>query len=350
MSVWASARTLVQALGGFGLLSGCGDILGIAPLPGGASSGQGSSDCAEACPPGSACVGGECQPFPTSYFPAHFPETRDCSTDLAFEGSDLLFIAQAPPLFDNRGRIMTPANQLVKRMRHATGSVETVTEELASYLFLHAVAYHAATDTIFVGGTSPEGVAQIVAIDPATGATTVHATHEPEGNAEAIIPSVAVAPETFGSYGGELFFVNGTSVYHVAADVPGTPQLFVHFDGVGNTLSDVAFGVGVMWVVNYDGYRSVDATGVPSPSFVPPFGEGIAVDEAGLRLLVACNQPDCIDDLESVDLTSGTASLIKTFHFADGWFPTGVAYDSVSTVIVSACVDPWFLSLEATSL
>jgi DNA-binding beta-propeller fold protein YncE len=178
-----------------------------------------------------------------------------------------------------------------------------------------------------VGDTS----GNIYALNPSSGASTLLVDIGDYVNA------LAVAPEGYGSLEGQLL-VAVRSGELVAVNTASAATTVV--TDTGGTLSDIEFASdGTLYAVDYDytevitissdGMTSTVASGFNAP-------DGIAVDEDGGRLLVS----DCGGDtLYGVQISDGARTDLGSYDFDGGWYPSGLAFDGVETLLIATGED-----------
>jgi sugar lactone lactonase YvrE len=165
-------------------------------------------------------------------------------------------------------------------------------------------------------------------VDPSTGASSLL-----YNTAASSINCLAVAPTGWGSHGGHVITATNTGV--VLAVDPGVPSMTTIASGL-SSLSDCEFGAdGRLYVVAYStnsvivvgptGTTTTIATGFSS-------ADGIALDTARDRMWVADSS---LDQLFEVVISTGTRTLLGSYDFDSGYYPSGLVFDGVNTLIMS---------------
>jgi hypothetical protein len=165
------------------------------------------------------------------------------------------------------------------------------------------------------------------------------------------ILGLEIAPASFTGFGGDL--IATTDDGHVFAIDPQapTPATPITLTLSVSRLSDLVFAVGgalylvdngtsashVLRVAPPGGSTTWTTTDLGAPSAQLGRADGIEIDEGAHRLLVASNI-GASDKLLAVALgptpATGTVTALADISIDDGFFPSGVVYDQLGTVVV----------------
>ncbi|MBD3789048.1 MAG: PQQ-like beta-propeller repeat protein [Campylobacterales bacterium] len=143
------------------------------------------------------------------------------------------------------------------------------------------------------------------------------------------INSMVIAPNNYGSYGGNLIYASYNSIY--AYDLNGgNPPINIYSDS--DAISDLVFGSdGTLYAAVSSGIVTVESDGTVE-NFLSMTGvDGLTIDNNGSTLFVT---NDSVDKLYSVDVTSKTVTELSDFDFDSGYYPTGIVFDGYSTLIM----------------
>jgi sugar lactone lactonase YvrE len=212
----------------------------------------------------------------------------------------------------------------VFRVARTTGAVSTVSTTVGTGDALVSVAYHGPSNMIYVGQCCS---GTIYEVDPTTGSSSTFAT-----TSLSSVNGLVFAPMSFGSYGGHLIGCsNNGSVIAVDLSAPTSPATIA--TGLGS-LSDLEFASdGTLYVAASSTVITVSATG-STTTVATGFSaaDGIAVDDGRSLLYVADSSTD---QLYSVTMTGGTRTSMGGYDFDSGYYPSGLLYDGVGTIIMS---------------
>ncbi len=243
-------------------------------------------------------------PFSVSCLPL---DVADIYGDLAFDSNGDLLIAN------------TSAGSVLN-VNHADCSVTTVVT-IAGENILSVVE----DGPDIYAGTSSN---RIYRVDPASGTYTQLSTLAADSDA------MEIAPDGFGSYGGQLIVASSDGgVYAVDQSLASPAPVFIA--SVGTPASDLVFASdGTLYVAAYalnkivkvaaDGTVTDFVTGLSGP-------DGIAVDDAGLSMFIAQSGNDT---LYQATISDGTLTKLGDHNFDGGYWVSGIVYDNNGTLLM----------------
>lgn len=167
-------------------------------------------------------------------------------------------------------------------------------------------------------------------IDPDTGDATLLVDIGISVNA------IVVAPAGYGSYAGQLIIAGSDGIIY-AVDQTATTPVPVSIVDIGTAALDLIFSSDdTLYVADYDNGKvvTVAANGTLADfaaGFVNP--DGLAIDNTGARLFIA-DSGVAADKLYSAAIPSGTVTELGIVNFGDGPYPTGLAFDGYSTILM----------------
>jgi len=258
-------------------------------------------------------------PFNTSCFPLDIPSTDGGWCNIAFDGDGNLLIPN-----NNTNEVLS-----VDRITCILSTLATVPTGGS----LYSIVYHPDMDEIFVGDTA----GNIYAVNPSSGASTLLV------NVSDFVNALVVAPEGYGSFGGQLLVATYSGAL-VAVDAAIASTTIVA--DAGSNISDMEFGsdgtlyavmedLGEVITIGADGLTSVVSSGFFAP-------DGIAVDNDGGRLFVSDWSADA---LYGVQISDGARTNLGPYDFDGGWYPSGLAYDGVGTLLMGT--GEYYLTIRA---
>ena len=239
-----------------------------------------------------------------------------------------IFSAVGNLAFDYNGDLLIAnGSNTIRKLNHATCDMSDVISVVGEGFVgivedkLRSRVYAGSADSIFE-------------INPDNAEST------PLVNIGVTINSLALAPSSYGSFGGQLIAVtSGGQILAIDQSVTDpNPVPIVTVSGLRG--SDIAFGNdGTLYATDYDAFKivTVSADGLED-DFVIGISrpDGLAIDNSGSRLFFADSG---IDDLRSASIPSGAASigetsLIGDVDFSAGSAPSGLAYDNDHTLLM----------------
>jgi hypothetical protein len=272
--------------------------------------------CGTACAFDEACVSGSCLGvdvvWDATLFPVPVPGMAGGWSNLDLDGGRHLIVPgqalREVYRISRSGAVLSTI---------ATG-IGTTSERLVS------ITWDEGRSTIYVG-CYPDTIYEV---DPSSGASSlVYDT------ASSSMNCLDVAPSGWGSYGTHIIAATNTGVV-VAVDPTG-PSMATVASGL-SSLADCEFGADdELYVAAYSsrsvirvdpsGTSTTIATGFSSP-------DGIAVDTARDRLWVADSSTD---HLYEVTISTGVSTDLGAYDFDSGYYPSGVVFDGVNTLMFS---------------
>lgn len=245
------------------------------------------------------------EPFDTSTLPTTVTDAS-AVTSFAFDkDGNLLFSAE------NAGEL--------RSMNRETGAITTIATGLPTD---HLRGVTANDDSIFVGYEG--GV--IYEIDPATGTVSTLVSIL----SGSYMNCLAIAPDTFDSYGGQLIAASDAGIFAVnlstlavvkIADAQVSSIVF----GSDGTLYAALEDVDKIVTVTAAGVITDFATGLAGP-------DGITIDDAGGMLYVTNDKDGTI---KSVTIPGGVVStLFSGLSFSSGWAPSPIVYDAAGNLLL----------------
>jgi Cys-rich repeat protein len=277
--------------------------------------------CGIACPLAQVCAGGMCVSGncpPQAFATAGLPVPLNGSNGNPFGGA----------AFDRNGNLLVVSGFSPNNLY----SVDLVTNAVTMLAALPggatwvSVAYSPVDDTAYIGADSSDVIAysfQSMMISKVTnfGVQSLN--------------SLIVAPESFGAWGGQLLG-GGFSGSVVAWDINNKVLVQVA-GGLGLVSGMTASQAGVVYTSDYNNRRimQIDAMGVVSQvAMLSGQSDGLAFDEARQRIYVADSGSARI---HYVDLNNKNAVMDfnGNFSFDGGYWPSPIAFDCNSTVLVA---------------
>jgi len=179
---------------------------------------------------------------------------------------------------------------------------------------------------LYVGTT---GTSNIYSVDPTTGVATLLIN---VGGSD--VTGLVVAPPGYGAFGGQL--IASTQNGSIIAVDQTTPAFSVIVAPAGALYSDLEFAAdGTLYAVDNSGdVVTVSDTGVVAVLATIANADGVATDSAGGRLFVAAETPG-VGELFSVTIPGGVVASLGTFDFDSGWFPSGLAFDGSTLMMLT---------------
>jgi hypothetical protein len=242
--------------------------------------------------------------WPTTLFPIPIPNTTNGFGDLALDNNGDLLVAGS-----------SPTRSLV-RVSRVNGAQTTVATNVGTGTLL-GVAYRAANDMIYASTDS-----QILAVTQA-GVVTQLAT----GSS---LNAIAIAPPSFGSFGG--FIIAVTQAGLVLAVNPANGAVTT-ITAAAMPASDLAFAPdGTLYVCGGTSVRTVTAAGVVA-TFAGGFSsaDGITITPDGARMFIADSD---IDTIRQVTIPGAVVTTFGTADIDSGFFVGGILAVPGNTLIV----------------
>jgi DNA-binding beta-propeller fold protein YncE len=231
-----------------------------------------------------------------------------------------LTVTDAEPIgsfaFNNDGNILFVAESAaeLRLLSRETSTVSVIATGLSGS-DLRGIT--ATADYIYIGGAS----GQIYRVNPSTGASSLFTTISGGG----YINCLAIAPETFGSYGGQIIAATSSGIYAVNISTLAT----VHITSI-TYVSSIAIGSdGTLYAALHDSDSivTVTAAGVVT-SFVTSNldgPDGITIDNTNGYLYVTNDGDGWV---KRVTISDGTVlNIVTSFSFDHGWAPSRIIYD-----------------------
>jgi sugar lactone lactonase YvrE len=230
--------------------------------------------------------------------------------------------------FDGDGNLLFDVNDAneIRSLNRYTGAVTTVATGVSVGYTLIGMTYY--NGFIYVGDDD----GNIFKVDPSTGSSTF-LVNMGSGND---VNGLAIAPSTFGTYGGQLIVAtdeNG-SIYAVdQSQASPTPVLIASISagsasalifGSDGTLYAAAYSYGKIVTVTAAGIVADFATGLNAP-------DGLAIDDNGGFLYVADSSDDAI---YNVTIPGEVVSSIASVTFGGGFWPSAMIYDETSNILL----------------
>lgn len=220
-------------------------------------------------------------------------------------------------VFDNNGNLLFVAQGAaeLRSLSRETSTVSVIATGLAGY-DLRGIAV--TTDYIYLGGAS----GQIYRVDPSTGASSLFATIAGGG----YINCLAIAPSSFGSYGGQIIAATSAGIYAVNISTLATVQITS-----ASFISSIVFGSdGTLYAARYTSNEiaTVTSTGTVTAFVSTELSgpDGLTIDDANGYLYVT-NDGDGM--IKRVRISDGTVlDVIVSLPFNSGWAPTPIILDT----------------------
>jgi sugar lactone lactonase YvrE len=251
-----------------------------------------------------------CGYWHVSQFPISVPGSPYGAGDIDFDDHGDLLVAVAGPA------------RAIVRVRRSTGAQTTIASGIGTGL-LFGVAYRAANNMIYASSDS----GQIFAVT-ATGTVTLLAAGPINLNA------IAIAPPSFGSFGG---FIIGVAQSGTVIAVNPASGAITTITGAAGPASDLAFAPdGTLYISGGSGsvatVRTVTAAGVVSP-FVGDFGsaDGITIAPDGTRMFIADSGTSTV---RQVTIPGGVVTTVGTASVNVGYAVAGILAAPGGTLIV----------------
>ncbi len=175
----------------------------------------------------------------------------------------------------------------------------------------------------------------------------------------AAVLGLELAPAVgFGSFGGQLVATTDAGELLVIDPLAPTPVDEITPSETLTTLNDLVFASdGTLYVVENDGSTTPRLLTIAADGSVTRFAtgpgklgrpDGIEIDEGGDRLLVTSVFAVGGDRLLEVALANSQVTQLLSLDIDQGFFPTGIVYDRLGTVVVRS--GDSFTSLDAVSI
>lgn len=232
--------------------------------------------------------------------------------------------------FDGNGDLLVAASDTgnIYRMDRTTGAFTTLSV-IGGYVL--SVVYDPTTDRIYAGDSNSD----LWDIDPVTGSAVPLVNISPGIG----ITGMEIAPNGFGAYGGWVIATGagqtaGTGALY-AID-PANPAGFATLLANGPWLSDLAFDdAGTLYVADNEVgmVQTADSTGTLTPLITTTLSGagGLDWDGIGGRLWIA---DDDGDQLYEYTVPGGVLTARGAFEFDSGWYPSGLLFDGVDTLVM----------------
>jgi hypothetical protein len=248
-----------------------------------------------------------CGTWSTSLFPIAVPGTTYGLGDLALDGNgDLLVTAN-------------PARAIV-RINRQTGAQTTIATGLGVATdFLLGVTYRAANDMIYVNTAD-----RIFTVTPGGVVSSLAAF--PSGD----LIGMALAPQSFGSFGGYIIGVTFGSNVIAVHPITGAITTITAVAGPG---SDLAFAPDdTLYISGGGSVRKVTAGGTVT-GFASGLGsaDGIAITPDGTRMFIADSGTDTV---RQITIPGGVVTTFATADIDDGVGVGGILAAPGNTLIV----------------
>ncbi|HKA14791.1 MAG TPA: hypothetical protein VKH41_07225 [Myxococcota bacterium] len=239
--------------------------------------------------------------------------------------------------------------------------------------FVFRVSRDGATSTVLAANIGAPGEQLLgLAIDPATQAIYIGTDQgniyrrSSDGAVSLFVSASAnavlgleLAPAGFGSFGGFLIATTDAGeIFAIDPQSPNPPAQITPSQML-TTLNDIVFASdGTLYAVENDGSATphlltIAANGTVSRLATAPgqLGrpDGIEIDEGGKRLLVTSFFAVGGDKLIAVALSNARVTQLASIDIDNGFFPTGIVYDRLGTVILRGGGDN-STSLDAVSV
>ena len=225
--------------------------------------------------------------------------------------------------FDNDGNLLFVAESAaeLRLLSRKTSTVSVIATGLSGS-DLRGIT--ATADYIYIGGAS----GQIYRVNPSTGASSLFTTISGGG----YINCLAIAPETFGSYGGHIIAATSSGIYAVNISTLVTVQI-----ASITYVSSIAIGSdGTLYAALHDSDSivTVTAAGVVSSLVTSNLNgpDGITIDDTNGYLYVTNDGDGWV---KRVTISDGTVlSIVTSFSFDDGWAPSRIIYDAAGDLLL----------------
>jgi len=274
-----------------------------------------TSDCqgtnvGVSCAAGNACYVGRCVTLPMAPWDSTlFP--------LSVTGASY---GLGQMTFDSAGNIYMAGygNKAVYRVDHLTGAVTAVATALAVGSML-AITYSPSNDLLYIAGSGT--LLYSLTMDGTVLTTVSSAASTTE------IESLALAPPSFGVYGGQIITADRAGNIHAVT----TTGAVTFIGKTAGSLSAIAFAAdGRLFAAGGSTIYQISAAGVVTTvntSFSA--AEGLTFDNAGNRLFVSDSNRD---DLWQITFPAGTATKLGDYDFDSGYYPEGLLFDGANVI------------------
>ena len=208
----------------------------------------------------------------------------------------------------------------LRSLNRVTGTLTTITNGLPTSQLRGVTANE---NYIFVGTENGE-IYQVV---PSTGAVSLLTTI----SGGDYINCLAIAPSTFGSYGGQIIAASDTGIYAVNISTLAVAQIATL------EVSSIVFGSdGTLYAAIQASSRivTVTAAGVVTDFVTSGLSgpDGITIDNAN-GYLYTTNDGD--GSIRRVTMSDGTVTTIATgLGFSVGWAPSPIIYDAAGNLLL----------------
>lgn len=227
--------------------------------------------------------------------------------------------------FDNDGNLLFIAETAgeLRSLNRTTGEVTVIATGLPTE---NTRGIAVTDDYIYVG--SYDG--NIYRVIPSTGAVSLLTSI----GAGRFINCMVIAPDTFGSYGGQLIIASGSGIFALDLSTLATTTISTFAE-----VSSIVFGSdGTLYATDHDNDSVVTvtaagtATTLATSSSILDGPDGITIDDTDTYLYVTC---DYTDTIVRVTISDGTLTTIGTgYDFANGWAPSPIIYDSAGNLLL----------------
>jgi hypothetical protein len=259
-------------------------------------------------------------------FPVHVRSGQDALGQITFDGDCNLLVSGGEEL---------PYVEPIYRVDKDDGQVSvaiTVADLPADTFHVPAMTYRHDDDRVYFFAGNPR---QLYALDDQDQVHTVLALDKP-------INTLTVAPQTFGSYGGQLIALAYSPGRLLAIDVDAEEKTITEIVSAwDNPLSAAVFGEdGTLYVAEYN--KGTISTVSPDGQVTPVFSgftfpDGMARSIDGTRMFVA-HRPSG-GRIDEISLLDGTLISAHPFEISVGFAATGTVIDGADRVLYQELVD-----------